>query len=247
MDRAERDTRLTVVASGKPVSGKRAFYTSLVLHAETQTGGSTASTEVSTSAALTAMPDHLYLASIVTTPPVTVSTVAGLGLTWTPVAVQCSGQNQTAVTVWSAQGEPTGSSIVTATLASAPTNAALAVSRYSGVDATSPLGTPVSHNTNGENGACDDGVDTPSYSFDFTAEMDGAVVYGVVAKLDRQHTPGIDFMERTEVQQGSGSDTAGVAVEDKTVTAAGLTTVNGTFSSSVDWAVIAIELKPPHD
>jgi hypothetical protein len=195
------------------------------------------------------MPDHLYLASIVTTPPVDVSTVSGLGLTWTPVAVQCSGQNQTAVTVWWAQGAPTGDGSVTATLASAPTNAALAVSRYSGVDATSPLGTPVTHNTVGENGACTGGTPNSSYNFDLIPDTDGAVIYGAVAMLDQEHNiiEGAGFIEREEVHQGT-SDIAGLAVEDKTVTAAGLiTTVEGTFSSSVDWAVIAIELKPPHD
>jgi hypothetical protein len=245
-DVVNTDTSLAVVASGKPVSGKRAFYTSLVLHAETQAGGSTASTEVSTSAALTAMPDHLYLAAIVTTPPVTVSTVEGLGLTWTPVAVQCSGQNQTAVTVWSAQGAPTGDGIVTATLASAPTNAALAVSRYSGVDATAPLGTPVMHNING--GPCTGGVDTASYFFSPTSSMDGAVVYAVAATLDQEHTPGQDFTERVDIQQSYPGTLAGLAVQDKPVIAADqTTTVNGTFSAPVDWAVIAIELKPPHD
>jgi hypothetical protein len=76
-DEVDTNSSLVVVTKG----GTNAYYTSIVMHAETQNGGSTASTTVATTSAnLTGKSGHLYLAAIVTTPPVAVSTVEGLGL-----------------------------------------------------------------------------------------------------------------------------------------------------------------------
>lgn len=214
-----------------------------IVHQETVTGSSSSSTTVVTSTNLVGGNGDLYLAAIVSRSRRVVSSVSGLGLTWTLVKAQCSGRNLTGVEVWMAQGTPAGSGTVTATFASAPSNAVIAVSRYSGVAAVNPLGNVVSGNTVGVNGVCSGGTDNAAYSFNLTATISGAVIYGAAATRSTTHTPGAGYTERVEMVQGSSSP-ATVAVQDKSVAAAGTQILNGTFGSSNDWAVVGIELKP---
>jgi len=214
-----------------------------VVHEETVTGGSSASTTVATSASLTGASGHLYLAAISARSNVSATSVSGLGLTWTRVLTQCSGRNITGVEVWMAQGTPTGSEVVTATLASAPNAAVIIVSRYSGVDAANPLGALVSGNTAGGIGACSGGVDNAAYAFNLTTSVNGAMIYGAIAVRNKTNTPGAGYTERGELMQ-SGSSSAALAVQDQNFAAAGAATFNGTTSGAVDWAVMAMEIKP---
>jgi len=214
-----------------------------VVHEETVTGGSSASTTVSTSASLTGANGHLYLAAIAAKSNVSVSSVAGLGLAWTRVKAQCAGRNQTGVEIWMALGTPSGNDAVTATLASAPNAAVIIVSRYSGVEAASPLGALVSGNTVGVSGACSGGVDNAAYSFNLTTATNGAMIYGAMALRSKTNTPGLGYTERGELIQ-VGSSSAGLAVQDQSFTSATAVTFNGTLSGVVDWAVIALEIKP---
>ncbi|MGH7492998.1 MAG: InlB B-repeat-containing protein [bacterium] len=215
-----------------------------VVHEETQTGGSTSLATVTTSTNLTAASGHLYLAAISFKSNVGVSNVSGLGLTWTRVQAQCGGRNQTGVEVWMAQGTPSANGAVTATLASTPSNAVIAVSRYSGVDAVNPIGNLISSNTNGANGACSGGLDNNAYAFNLSTIINGAMVYGAAAMRGNTHTPGAEYTERADFRQGSSnSSAASVAVQDKSIASASTVSVNGTFSSAVDWAVVALEIK----
>jgi hypothetical protein len=161
------------------------------------------------------------------------------------VKVQCSGRNTIGVELWMAQGTPTGNSAVTATLASAPYNAVIAVSRYSGAATIEPIGNVISANTKGFNGVCTGGLDTKTYALDLTTTINGAVVYGAAGMRNKSHTPGIGYAERAEIKQGAKSSTAAIAIEDRVVPAAGTAVINGNFSGAVDWAVIAVEIKPP--
>ena len=216
-----------------------------VVYQETQTGGSTGFDTVATSASLTGVNGHLYLAAISTRPKVAVDTVTGLGLNWTLAKAQCSGRNNlSGLEVWMAQGTPSGNEPVTATLASVSLNAAIAVSRYSGVAAVNSVGNIVSGNTNGADGACANGVDNNLYSFNLTTTVDGAVAYGAATMRSRAHTPGAGYTERVEVKQGTGGNITSVAVQDKNVASAATITVDGSFSHEVDWAVVALEIKP---
>jgi hypothetical protein len=201
---------------------------------------------VTTSASLTGVSDNLYLAAISTQPRKAVVAVSGLGLNWTLVKEQCSGLNTIAIEVWMAQGTPNGNSAVTATLASAPSAAVIAVSRYSGVDAVAPIGDVISGNTNGMNASatCTGGVPSNSYSFNLTATANDAVIYSTAAMKARTHTPGAGYTERAEIKQVGGGLTSSIAVEDMTVAAAGTVTVNGSFSGTADWAEVAVEIKP---
>jgi uncharacterized repeat protein (TIGR02543 family) len=219
---------------------------SQIAHEETQTGGSSSSTTVITSTTLTAVSGQLYLAAISTRPKVNVLSVIGLGLNWTLVMAQCSGRNTTGVQVWKAQGIPNSNDVVKATLASAPDNAAIAVSRYSGVDGVTPIGNVISGNTNGANGLCFNGADTNLYSFDLVTTTDSAMAYGAVTMRSKTHTPGTGYIERVEIKQGSINNTAAsVAVEDKIIASASTATINGSFQGGiVDWAFVGLEMKP---
>jgi len=125
-----------------------------------------------------------------------------------------------------------------------PSNAVISVARYSNVDPVDPIGNLVFGNTNGVGGGCSGGSDNSAYSFNLTTSVDGAVVYAAIAKRHKPHYPGDGYTERVEIGQGSGGDVAGVAVEDQTVATASIVNVDGSFSSSVDWAVIGLEIKP---
>ena len=204
-----------------------------------ETGSSTGSDSVVTSVALTSAANHLYLAAVSTNLDVAVSSVAGLGLTWTLVKAQCGARGQTRTEVWKALGSPTGGEVVTATLASTPSAAVIAVSRYSGVNTTSPVGNSVSANTLGTDGACTGGTDTGTYTVSLTTTHFNSVAYGAVSLSDRTHTPGNGYTEQAEIN----ASLAGVAVEDKLQDTQQAVGVNGTLSDLTDWAVVGVEIK----
>ena len=210
------------------------------VHQQSVTGTAGGTLTVS-SATVTGVANHLYLAAVAARPNRTVNSVSGLGLTWTRVDAQCSGRAQTGVEVWRAQGTPSGNGAVAATFASAPTNSVITVSRYSG---SSGVGVVASANSNGANGACSNGNDSSSYSVSLTTTTASSLRFGAVALRNRSHTPGAGYTERAEVRQGNGGSVAGAAIEDAPAPSPGTAPVNGTLSSSTDWAVIGVEVKP---
>lgn len=210
---------------------------------ETSEGGSENSASVSTSGSLAAVAGDLYLAAVSYKPARSVSAVSGLGLTWTRVDEQCSGRRQTGVSVWQAQGNPSGSGSVTATLDSAPFSAVIAVSRYTGVNPTAPIGGVASGNTNGAEGGCSGGTDNTAYTIDLPVAASGSIAYGAVALRHRRHAPGVGYTETAEISAGSGGNAAGAALQERLVPSAATTPVNGSFSSSLDWAVIGVEIR----
>ncbi len=216
-----------------------------VVHEQAVAGGSSGSASVATASAVTAAGGNLYLAAIATKAGgVSVRSVSGLGLAWSLVRAQCAGRNQTRAEVWRGAGTPAASGVVSATLSGAASNAVIEVSRYSGADGVAPIGNVVSANTTGANGACGGGVDSAAYSVSLTTSLPEAVAYGAVAMRNRTHTPGSGYTERLEKLQGSGGNAAGAATMDRTVTSASAVPVNGTFSGNVDWAVVALEIRP---
>lgn len=215
-----------------------------IVHEEAQTGSAGASTTVATSTNLTAVTGHAYLAAISVRGNIAVSSVAGLGLTWTLVAGQCSGRGSTNCYLFRAQGTVTVDGVVTATLASTPLNSVISVSRYSGAHASAPFGNVIKGNTNGVDGACTGGTDSAAYTFDITTTVDAAFVYAAAGIRNRAHTAGASYTERSDLQTGTGGDIAGLATEDRTVSSASTVAANGTLSGVTDWAVVAVELKP---
>jgi hypothetical protein len=146
--------------------------------------------------------------------------------------------------MWMAQGTPSGDAAVTAILSEPTKNVVIAVSRYSGVSTDYPIGNVISGNTNGLDGACSGGNDSDTFLFDFATTADKAVIYGAIAMRQRRHTPGEGYARRGELTTGTGGDDAGLFVEDKHVLSAGATMFDGSFSDEVDWAVLALEIRP---
>ncbi len=210
---------------------------------ETQHGGSSSSSSVATATALQGAPNNLYLAAITSKPFKTATSVGGLGLTWTLLKSQCAGRNQTGMEVWMAVGNGTGG-VVTASLSGTPNNAAINVTRYSGIDIFNPVGSIVSGNTNGIDGVCSGGADAAAYSFDVTTSLHGSHIYGAVAMRNKSHTPGAAYVELDEFMQGSGGSAASLAIVDRGVATLSTVTFDGSFSSSVDWAAVGVELRP---
>jgi len=209
----------------------------------TETGGVTSASSVTTSSPVVAVSGNLYLAAIASRPLRSVTSITGLGLVWTQVTARCGGRGQTGIEVWSGQGIPSGTQAVTATFDSSVNSGVIGVSRYSGVDPTSPFGTVVSGNTNGINGACSGGTDSAAYTFNLTTTMPGSVVYGAASMRNKSHEPGVGYTEQLEIAAGSGGSTSAVATEDQIVPSASTVQVDGLFSSTVDWAVIGLEIR----
>jgi hypothetical protein len=207
----------------------------------TAQGGSAGVTSVSTSVPVPVSPGRLYVAYVATKSFVPVTGVSGLGATWFPVDAQCAGRNQTGVAAFATTTATTSTS-VTATMGSAPSNAALAVVEYAGVDIQTPFGNVVSFNTLGTEAGCSGGVDTASYSTDLPVSP-GSMVVGAVNPRHRLHTAGAGFVERVEFLQGSGGSASTIVVEDKLAPTGGTVTVDGTLNGTADWSAIALEIR----
>ncbi len=195
-------------------------------------------------AALQPVAGDLYLTAITTKPLMLVEQVSGFGLLWTRLQAQCSARGKTGIEVWMARGTPVAGT-VTAVLSDTVDNVAMALSRYSGVDAAQPIATVFSGNSLGVNAACEGGVDNRSYAFQLTPSRIGSVVYAALAKRNRNHQPGAGFTEIEELISGASSGkTAGMAVINGQITDTSLVHVEGSFSRNVDWAAIGFEIRP---
>ena len=208
---------------------------------EIQSGGSS-SASVSTAFSLTAVSGNVYLAAVTAKRSPTVSDVSGMGLVWTELRTQCGGREQTGISLWTATAGPGSfNGVVTASLAGSVSNAAITVVRYSGV---SQVGNLASANTLGLSGGCSGGSDSSSYSVGLSTAVPNALVHSVVALRNKSHQPGPGYVEQVEVAQGSGGTAAALAIQTRSFVSSGGVVANGTFSGSVDWAVIAVELRP---
>jgi len=190
-----------------------------------------------------AAPTDLYLVAVTSKPHVPVAAVDGLGLAWTLVREQCGARGQTGISLFRAMG-PSAGGVVTATFEGAPGAAAIAVSRFTGVNASSPLGTVVRGNTLGVDGPCDGGTDGTAYSLPIATTAPGSMIASCVALRRRSHEPGAGYIERLDFYEGSGGTSAGLAVMDRGVDQPSALVVNGTFDGTVDWALVAVEVLP---
>jgi hypothetical protein len=60
----------------------------------------------------------------------------------------------------------------------------------------------------------------------------------------RQHTAGAGWLERVELHEGSGGNETSVATMDRFAATPGPVSVSGAFDGSVEWAAVAVELRP---
>ncbi|UCE03891.1 MAG: choice-of-anchor D domain-containing protein, partial [Candidatus Latescibacterota bacterium] len=215
----------------------------MVAFEESVRGDSEGSSTVTTSSSISAVEGHLYLATVASKGFASITSLTGLDLDWTAVRTQCSGRDQTGVQVWMASGSPSAGP-VTATLENSVDSAVIIVSRYSGVDLDTPFGSIGSVNTNGFDGGCSGGEDDTEYDFEMTTTVQDALLFVAVAMRNRQHTPGPGFVLRDESLAGAGGAISSLAVLDQEFETPGVVSVEGTFSGDVDYAVVAIELRP---
>jgi hypothetical protein len=207
------------------------------------TGSAANMATVTTSDDVAAVYDQLYLAAVSSSPRVAVSGVTGLGLAWAPLTDQCDGRDKSMVSLWWALGAPAGPGSVSASLASAPDNAVLTVTRYGGVLRTDPIGSLVSANENGMYGDCDDGDDEDEYSFPLSTLDRGSTVHAALSMRRRRHDPEDPYTERVEVREGSNNEAASLAAQDAEFGFPGTVWIAGEFSSDVDWAGAALEIR----
>lgn len=207
------------------------------------TGSVVGSDVVSTHTDVAAVPGDVYLASISTRPRGAPLQVTGLGLDWTRVRTQCSGRDQTGVSVWRGIGTPSTSEPVDAVFAESTDAAVLTVAHYSGADLGSPIASVGSANTNGINGSCSGGTDGTAYTLPLVIDSPGAVAFVAVALRNRRHAPRPGFTVRAELHAGDGGKTAGLSIADHSPPAAGSLSVGGRFNKRVDWAVVALEIR----
>jgi len=119
---------------------------------ETQTGTAESATSVAT-ASITGVTGDLYLVCAASRPSNAATGASGLGLTWTLLESQCGGRDQTLIDVFWAQGTVSGSGAVTVSYGTTVTALVAAVSKFSGVHASAPIGNTISQNTVGANDA----------------------------------------------------------------------------------------------
>ena len=224
------------------------YNVSTIYHQQIVNGSrqDTALTSVTTNSSITGVANQLYLASITTNDNRDVTGVTGLGLTWTQVVEQCSGRGQERTEIWrSTIGSPS-TGTVTATLGAGEEGLVISVSRFSGIDTTSPIGNTGRANTFGQGSTtCSGGSDTTTYSTDITTTVDNAMIYGAVSLEERSHTAGFGYTEIDERNSGtSATNTAGLATERKIQVYPGATIANGSFPANVDWSSAAVEIKP---
>lgn len=206
-----------------------------VSHQESQSGGSTGMDSVSVT--VSAGTNATWLAAVATRDFQEVDSVDGMGATWTRVVSQCSAENKTGVDLWTTSGTFPGGE-VSSQLGQTATAAVIAVTRY---DNVSGLGTISTENLNP---ACNSAANE-SNSYSFVTDPAGAtgIVYVATGHREKAHTPGAGLVERIE-NHASSSATVGLSISDGPIAGADALIVNGTFSGSDDWAVVAVELQP---
>jgi len=210
---------------------------------EVATGSATGANAVSTAGPVGAESGALYLAAVSFKPNVAVASVSGLGLAWTPVHQQCGARAQTGIALFRARGSPSAGGSVTASFASSPSSAVIAVARYAGASAAEELGSPVSANTLGVSGACSGGSDGSHYAFDLTTGAADSLVFVAAAMRGKSHEPGAGYSEIAEVLGGDGGSASGTALAEGLVGVPATVGVEGSFSSAVDWAVVGVEIR----
>jgi hypothetical protein len=206
-------------------------------------------TEVATSA-LSGEAGDLYLAVVSVKPSRPVTKLAGLGATWTQIREQCGGRDTARLAMFWARAAAATTGKVTATLddgAGFEGAAVLSVHRYSGADPMTPIGGASWANTNGPDGSavCTGGIDTPSYAWStLDTSGPGSIVFVGAHTARYTHTPGPGFIERVDVQSADTATSTGLAVEEQRLALpARDVLVTGTYSSSPDWSVIAVEIR----
>lgn len=186
------------------------------------------------SAAVAANAAHFYLVAVSRrNAAADVTSVVGLGLSWTQVSDIAGNGNDTRISLWKGTGTPTAGT-VTANFSVLATNAVIGVYRFSGVDLASPIDNFESLNS---------GSATNNYSDSIVGTALGiAAVF--VSMRQRLHTAGSGFTERNETRTGVTTSDASLAGNTLGLAVGGSQAYSGTLDGTVGWSLVAVTLKP---
>jgi len=199
---------------------------------ETQTGTVTGTiASVSTSSNLTAS-YGLFLAAIAKTVPANVVTgVSGGGLTWANVGGQNNNNTTGRIEIWYAKGTPTAGT-VTASFTSAAQAASIVVTRFTGFDPNSPLGTPAGAGPG----------NSKAVTVSLTTVAANSFAYGGIYAGTSTSTPASGYTEDGEFGNANGADAVAQHTTSPIATP-GAQTVSSTLSANARWAILAVEIK----
>ncbi|MHA2325297.1 MAG: DUF2341 domain-containing protein, partial [Promethearchaeota archaeon] len=222
--------------------GPRMSISSNIIVEETVSIGGADVTQLTTPN-ITGVENDLYLLSVSMKPYLDVSTVTGLGLTWTEIEDQPAGRSQTGVSVWYAQGNNPTTGGVTVTLAAQAAGFAVSLTRISGVNYVDPIGVTETANTNGIDGIGTDGIDSTNANVTLTTSYYGSLVLGIAATRINPFTPALGYTQIDVITGATSGSQARVTSFQKATPVPAYINVNGT-NSEVDWAIAGIEIKP---
>lgn len=211
---------------------KQSGTTETATYVDTQIGAADNVGTVS-SATVTAVTGHFYLAAISRREDTaTVTSVSGLGLTWTLVATSVNGADG-AVDVWYAIGTVTGNGVVTATFSANAIHSHIAVSRFTNVNSVTPIqafATSIGGN------------DTPTVGA--LASTNKGVSYLAAAGKNRTFTAGSGYTLVSNQLTADGGNSDSLGAEYKLLTVTGTDTPSLTLSGNANWAAVGLTLNP---
>jgi len=202
---------------------------------------------VTTSDSISGVPNNLYITSISVNPKIDVQSVTGMNLDWMRLSYQCGSMGGSQSEVWFAVGdEATSDGVITANLSSGAKSMVVSASRISGINPSSPFGSIITGNYNGQSGSCSGGSPSSSYDFQIEIENQNSMLFGAIgASFEQngyQHTPGAGFLEI--FHQVTKFSDVGLSVVQKPNVPISTVSLDGAFSQLRDWHVIGIEIKP---
>ncbi|MCC7442921.1 MAG: hypothetical protein IT285_14910 [Bdellovibrionales bacterium] len=212
---------------------------------EVKSGTATASATVATSSSLTAASGQTYVAFVSHhDDAISVTSVSGLGLTWTLIERQCTTQNNGSIEAWSAAGTSPSSTTVTANLSGPASSAQIAVVRLSGAPIVGAIGATSRANANGGSGACGAGPSSKLPASDIVlSSQDSRILSAVTFFLaSNSHSPD-QGSEIAELGSGSNPNATWLAVVSNSSPSDGSLPLSSTLAAAGRWATISLEVR----
>lgn len=162
----------------------------------------------------------------------TVTGVTGLGLTWVLVDTYVDDQTHGALDLWVAVGDATAGA-VTATFSTLAGTCHIAVTRFTGVDQTTPV----------EDFDHDRGNNTSAVSTPALNGTNKGYRLTAIEEHQRTNTPGGGATELSD-QNGAAAGNDGLAVQGLALTSTGSSAPSSTLSGGAHWVAVALTLSP---
>ena len=205
---------------------------------EEKEGSASSSSSVTTSAALTNVNGHLYLAAVGHNDILNVTSVSGMGLTWTELIDFTGHQDKTGVALYWALGNGGSNGTVTGNVASSINNLVIIVCRYSGVDTNNPVGT-----------ASGTAADTANWYKSLTTTVANAWAYAAdVNRMNYEVVSVSNLLGHSQRGQldrgGNDANAVTVTVVDQLRASTGTYNTGFVWSGSTKLGVVVVEIKP---